>query len=108
VLNRYSRIPVVTVHTNTNAATATVVLTACSHTQKRLSVTILRVENVFGCGRWYAPSPRHLRSLLSAGGWFFVWSCVVVFLSCRVLFLLCVCGDLVLFLRIPVVAVTRI
>jgi len=21
----------------------------------------------FGCGRWYAPSPRHLRSLLSAG-----------------------------------------
>ena len=36
-------------------------------------------------GRWYAPSPRHLRSLLSAGGWFFVWSFVVLFLSCRVL-----------------------
>ena len=50
-------------------------------------------------------SPRHLRSLLSAGGWFFVWSFVVLFVSCRVvcccsgvlvvscvvLFLLCVC-----------------
>jgi len=42
-------------------------------------------------GRWYAPSPRYLRLLLSAEGWFFVWSFVVLFLSCRVLFLLCVC-----------------
>jgi len=38
-----------------------------------------------GCGRWYAPSPRHLRSLSSAGGLLFVWSFVVLFLSCRVL-----------------------
>jgi len=37
-----------------------------------------------GCGRWYAPSPRHLQSLLSAGGGFFMWSFVVLFLSCRV------------------------
>jgi len=27
----------------------------------------------------------HLRSLLSARAWFFVWPCVVFFLSCRVL-----------------------
>jgi len=34
-----------------------------------------------------------------AGGWFFVWSFVVLFLSYRVLFLLCVCVcDLFLFL----------
>jgi len=35
-----------------------------------------------------APTPPvfiHLRSLLSARGWFFVWSFVVLFLSCRVL-----------------------
>jgi len=37
-----------------------------------------------------APSPKKLSStilfsLLSAGGWFFVWSFVVLFLSCRVL-----------------------
>jgi len=31
----------------------------------------------------------NLRSVLSAGGWFFVWSFVVLFLSCRVL---CCCG----------------
>jgi len=36
-------------------------------------------------GLGYAPLPRHLRSLLSAGGWFFVWSFVALFLSCRVL-----------------------
>jgi len=43
-----------------------------------------------------------LRSLLSAGGWFFVWPFVVLFLvvSCVVLFLLCVCVcDLFLFLQ---------
>ena len=33
----------------------------------------------------YAPSPRHLRSLLGEGGWwFFVWSFVVLFWSCVV------------------------
>jgi len=37
-------------------------------------------------------SPRHLRSLLRAEGWFFVWSFVVLFVSC-----VCVC-DLFLFL----------
>ena len=40
---------------------------------------------------WYAPSPRHLRSLLSKGGWFFVWSFVVLFLSC-----VCVCDLFIL------------
>jgi len=62
-----------------------------------------------GCGRWYAPSPRHLRSLLKCGGWFFVWSFVVLFWSCVVWCCSChvfVC-DLFLFLhaatsRVPV------
>jgi len=55
--------------------------------------------------RWYAPSPRHLRSLLSDGGWFFVWSFVVFFLSCRVfgvVLVVCLC-DLFLFLHVKLV-----
>jgi len=39
-----------------------------------------------GCGRWYAPSPRHLRSVISIVGGSSCWSFVVVFLSC-----VCVC-----------------
>ena len=45
-------------------------------------------------------SPFHLRSLLSAGGWFFLWSFVVLFLSCVMWCCsccVCVC-DLFLFL----------
>ena len=51
----------------------------------------------------HTPSPRHLRSLLSAGRWFFVWSfvvflsCIVWCFSCRVF---CVC-DLFLFVQLP-------
>ena len=45
----------------------------------------IHTSNSLFTGLGYAPSPRHLRSLLSAGGWFFVWSFVALFLSCRVL-----------------------
>jgi len=59
-------------------------------------------------GRWYAPSPRHLRWLLSAGGWFLVWSFVVLFLSCRVLCCSCCVCDLFLFLHdIAIANITR-
>ena len=51
-----------------------------------------------GCGRWYAPSPRHLRSLLSAGGgsscgrWWWSCSCrVVCCVLCGVVLVLVVC-----------------
>ena len=56
------------------------------------------------CYSIHAPPPRHLRSLFSAGGGFFVWSFVVFFLSCRVLCCgvlvdVCVC-DLFLYLHL--------
>jgi len=57
-----------------------------------------------GCRRWYAPSPRHLRSLLNEGGWGgrAVVCGVVLALSCVLLFLLCVyVCDLFLFLQAP-------